>query len=225
VLSLAKLYDMAWCTELTFEAAHLQTPHLLRWLRKCQCPWRLGSVGAVAISRDNVEVLQYMRSSTDSTAWEDSRNDRSIWHAGFCKAFRVAAWLRADGAQWPVSFYDIFCDDSVSVEEHHYYSQCWPLQTVQWALSRGCTWGTWQCSMLSEDNFYCSCTHADHSDSLQYQTGCQVYNAAQLFAWAHEHGCPCTCAADAVAAAAAAASAVAAAAVEAAAEAAVEEAV
>jgi hypothetical protein len=57
----------------------------------------------------------------------------------------------------------------------------WSKRTVQWALANGCTWGDWQCSLLSAE---------------RYVNG-YVLQAAELFEWAHKNGCPCTCEQDA----------------------------
>jgi hypothetical protein len=62
---------------------------------------------------------------------------------------------------------------------------------VQWARSKGHTWGEWRCSQLAPERFVQGSSHQR--------------NAQELFAWGHANGCPCTCEADAAAAAVAAA--------------------
>eukprot|EP00953_Heterococcus_sp_UTEX-ZZ885_P034106 17689-Heterococcus_DN1.PRE.1 len=207
VLSLAKLYDMAWCTEQTSAAADMNTPQLLQWLHKCQCPWNVESVTATAVFSDNVEMLEFI-SSADGVGWANLKATMKLtdllWCAGRLQTLRAADWLHADGVQWPNNLYNIVCH-KYTLSVNTYLSHCWPLRTVKWAMSRGCTWGAWQCSKLAADNYYCACKNADHSDAAQFHTGCDVHQAQQLFAWAHENGCPCTCEADAAAAVAAAA--------------------
>ena len=87
------------------------------------------------------------------------------------------------GAQWPSSFYGSGTDDNNAV-----VNTCWSAQVVQWALDQGCTWGKWKCQKLAAKRYY-------DLDRRQ--------QAAELLAWAHNNGCPCTC--DKAAAAAAAA--------------------
>jgi hypothetical protein len=152
--------------ELTTEAAEMNTPQLLQWLRKCQCPWNVESIVVAAVACDNVEMLQYVR-STDSTAWANMKTNMTtaglLWYAGILQALEAADWLHADGTQWPNSLYRIICNEH-TLSVNKYCSDCWPLRTVQWAMSRGCTWGTWQCSELAAENFCCSCKHGIHID-------------------------------------------------------------
>jgi hypothetical protein len=104
-----------------------------------------------------------------------------------------ASWQQ--GAERPISFY--------SKKDTPAVSQCWPLRCVQWALANGSTWLVWRCQDLTPQHYECCTDGAEHGEDT-CDPDCHRKNAIQLFAWAHEHGCPCTCGEAAAAAAAAA---------------------
>jgi hypothetical protein len=82
----------------------------------------------------------------------------------------TAQWLRAEGAQRPVTF--LLQSRSMLFEP-----RCWCLRTMQWAVANGCFWGAWPISYL------CEVWLKAHS-----------YDAAGIEAaliWAHTAGCPC----------------------------------
>jgi hypothetical protein len=76
---------------------------------------------------------------------------------------------------------------------------------AQCAVQQGAGWGTWQCAENAPQHFAYAKSQAGgavHNDAACKKAWCSKKNAAQLFKWAHENGCPCTCDADAAAAAA-----------------------
>jgi hypothetical protein len=125
-----------------------------------------------------------------------------------CDHMSIATWLRQQRAQWPRSFVELLDrEDYDNMEDN----DCWSVSAVQWAMSNGCGWGAWRCRDLKALLFQCEETQ-EHSDNAHNDAGCSVEwchkkRAEQLSAWAHEHGCPCTCEAGAAAAAVAAAAA------------------
>jgi hypothetical protein len=96
-------------------------------------------------------------------------------------------FLLSIGAEWPDRFYDTNI------------GQCWPVRAVTAALASGCAWGVWKCADLAPEHFDSDSGDGDHSDA-NCRGYCDRKNAAELFAWAQENGCPCTCEADAAAA-------------------------
>jgi hypothetical protein len=93
---------------------------------------------------------------------------------------------------WPQSFHE-------RTELYQgYYHQCWPAPAIQWALDNGSTWLDWQCWQLGPSNYYCTglrkmYSDAEHNDDQCRVASCEKRLAADVFAWAHENGCPCTC--------------------------------
>jgi hypothetical protein len=108
-----------------------------------------------------------------------------LCQAGESGRVSVLRWLREQGATWPESF--------LNAQD----SSCWSIAAIQWALANGSTWLQWRCQDLAPQEYYCAIdgelTGAAHNDSECKQELCDKRKAAQLFAWAHEHGCPCTC--------------------------------
>jgi hypothetical protein len=86
---------------------------------------------------------------------------------------------------WPHSFH--MC---TSVNDEYWF-QCWSIPAIQWALDNGSTWLDWQCSQLAPQHYNCSDT--EHNDDECWNEMCEKRLAADVFAWAHENGCPCTC--------------------------------
>jgi hypothetical protein len=78
------------------------------------------------------------------------------------------------------------------------YDQCWPTSAIQWALDNGSGWLDWQCSQLAPFYYHCMgldemYSHAVHNDDKCTFAWCEKALAADVFAWAHDNGCPCTC--------------------------------
>jgi hypothetical protein len=205
LLSLLKLYDFKWGPGLTFFAASRHKLQLLQWLHKYRCPMTVGDAALGAVRNDNTDMLDWLR-SLDS-AWTVDTKQRLLWRAGKLGHVTSLKWLREHGIAWSAreSFYRLSETSSANCQ-----NECWPVRAVQWSLSNGCNWGVWQCTKLATAKFECDCkttsgTSSGSSGSSSSTFGCagdwcMKKNAQELYKWAHENGCPCTCAADAAAA-------------------------
>jgi hypothetical protein len=112
--------------------------------------------------------------------WSHDSTKHLMFTAGYRDHLDVVQWLHAQGVQWPQRLYDAALLSDTKTANIY-----WTAPVVEWALAHGCTWGVWQCQDFQVQH---------------YPDGFYKDKAVELFAWAHEHGCPCTC--DAVAAAA-----------------------
>jgi hypothetical protein len=167
---------------------------------ECGCPIKYPDAIAAAVYFDHVEILEWTR-STEAVTWDYALLQRSFEQAGRAGSVGAAAWLRGQGARWPDSF--ITVDTSPNI---HFGNKYWMASTVQWAVANGCTWGDWQCQQLGLEYIF--------GKTGMFGCGLEVLNSKQcdqtvyeLFVWAHENGCPCTCEDPAAAAAALAESA------------------
>jgi hypothetical protein len=193
VLTLARVYGLQWNVQLTFYAAVHKKYELLRWLHKCGCPWDLEEIVGDADDSCNLEHMKQLRAVTGP--WPAEQVISSMSCAASCDALDIVKWCHEQGAVWPESFYDIeitpdgdFCS----------------LRCVEWALANGSsTWLTWRCQDLAPQHYQCDSDGLVHSDDACSDARCQRKHAAELFTWAHENGCPCTCNETAAAAAAA----------------------
>jgi hypothetical protein len=190
VLTLLELYDMQWSTELTTAAADVEELELLQWLHKYGCPWVLDEVADCAAWCDNADMLIWLRKVT--CAWPQETLNKCMRIAGCANNLAGVQWLHKQGAEWP----DRFILDSGTA--------CWYPKAVQLALQNGADWGAWQCGGVAPDRFNCRGLNklgkTVHDDAACKGPWCNSKIAEQLFKWAHENGCPCTCDADAAAA-------------------------
>jgi hypothetical protein len=196
VITLAKVYDMKWSPRFTSAAADSDNLELLKWLHKVGCPWLVRQVMDVAARHDSARMLQWMHSATKP--WSADTAAKAMASAADSSTTDSITFLRTVGVEWPDRFYK------------SPFGQCWPARAVQVALADGCAWGEWKCADLAPDLFYCISEGGTHKDDdcIPY---CDRKHAVELFAWAHQNGCPCTCEVDAADAAAAAVQAAAAA--------------
>jgi hypothetical protein len=79
-----------------------------------------------------------------------------------------------------------------------YFLQCWSVPAIQWALDNDSNWLDWQCSLLAPKHYHCigldeMYSNAEHNDDECLYEVCEKRLAAEVFAWAHENGCLCTC--------------------------------
>eukprot|EP00953_Heterococcus_sp_UTEX-ZZ885_P027942 14933-Heterococcus_DN1.PRE.6 len=181
VMSVARAHGLQWFGLLIQYALKYKNVQLLLWLVGNGCPWDLRTAAFSAI--DSVPVLQGTR-RLQTEPWPAQIRNDPMWEAGLRSQTATLTWLHEQGTDWPYSFARVH-----SIEPHcgivsSYISKpncrlvkCWSVAAVQLALSYGSTWGQWSCEELKGE---------------------------QLFMWAHENGCPCTCASDKAAAAAAA---------------------
>eukprot|EP00953_Heterococcus_sp_UTEX-ZZ885_P008670 5174-Heterococcus_DN1.PRE.8 len=137
------------------------------------------------LARD--EVLDTVLSFIGIGPWDDQQLSLHLWYAGVDDELDVVKWLHEQGAGWPTGFYNL-----KDVSNSH----CWSLRCVQWALATGSTWLVWRCQDLAPEHYHCNSGgtehSADHSDDT-CSPKCDRKYAAELFQWAHENGCPCTC--------------------------------
>jgi cell division protein FtsB len=194
VLTLLKLYDMDWTTKFATAAADAEDLKLLQWLHKYGCPLDLKEVADFAAWCETADMLIWLRKVTEP--WPQKTLDKCMRTAGGASNLAGVKWLREQGAAWPDRF--MFKDDPV---------KCWDVAATQFAIQHGAGWDTWKCAENAPVNYICSGVEqsggAVHNDAACEELWCSKRNAAQMFKWAHENGCPCTCEADAAAAAAA----------------------
>jgi hypothetical protein len=75
----------------------------LRYLvEEAGCPWAV-AVRKAAVKFDSAEMLEWARTA-DQTVWSTVELPEMLAIAGQTDKLRVAAWLRAAGAEWPTSF-------------------------------------------------------------------------------------------------------------------------
>jgi hypothetical protein len=170
VLSLLKLHDMVWHSELCIIAVYRSKLQLLQWLHECGCPWQVPLLLKNAAMKGHLDVLKWMYKVTGP--WSAALATYVLCTAAYDNRLEVVEWLYAQGAEWPQQLH--------AAAEYHGrpINVCWTAHVVRWALAHGCTWGNWQCQQLATD---------------RYNEGYRRDRATELFAWAHQNGCPCTC--------------------------------
>jgi hypothetical protein len=179
VLSLARVYGLQWTVDYTRNAAFKNDLSLLQWLVMCDCPSGEFSEAHWAVHHGNVEMLKFCH--TAIARLSESLKKDMLWKAGKRGHLAILQWLRDKGSAWPATF--------------HGPPGCWTVPAIQWALNNGCTWGSWKCQQARPAGYTCTRkgrTTAEHSDADCTAAWCPKRSAAALFAWAHEHGCPCT---------------------------------
>lgn len=96
--------------------------------------------------------------------WTADTLTQGMVSAALCGCLQAAQWFRAAGAAWPESFVEGYT--------------VWKLPVLKWALKEGCPWGDW----LSED---CATLEFYPDNGQDYY---------EELHWAHNNGCPCSCA-------------------------------
>eukprot|EP00953_Heterococcus_sp_UTEX-ZZ885_P008668 5174-Heterococcus_DN1.PRE.6 len=192
-ITLARLYGLAWNTSLTEYAACFKKYELLKWLRKCGCPWDLEDI--ITNAHDNAELKDFKDLRAITGPWPVAALTNMSHFAALYDELDTVKWCREQGAEWPKSFYDI---------RYAPNGKCWPLRCIQWAIANGSTWLTWRCQDLAPQQYHCKLGVAEHNDDASRGHDCFRNAAIELFRWAHENGRPCTCNEAAVAAAVAA---------------------
>jgi hypothetical protein len=171
VLKLARQHDLEWSFAFTLTAAFRNN------LRSVECPWCEGSVLHAIAAGGTTEVLEWVQSQISTTALTGRVQDM-LETAAQDDNLQIVQWLRQRAAaEWPTSFCDTILVFDFSNPANDRMNRCWSKRAVQWALANGGTWGNWQCSLFSAGRY----------------TAKYVPQAAELFEWAHENGCPCTC--------------------------------
>jgi hypothetical protein len=190
VITLARLYGMQWNYGLTQCAAMSRKYELLKWLHKCGWAWDPDVIMETACdTSDDIEQLKQLHAITGP--WPAESRTGLMQHAALNDALDTVKWCHEQGAEWPDSFYDSYLAP---------HRDCWSVQCAQWALANGSTWLIWRCQNLAPEHYDCRSEGAEHDDQACTCAGaCPRKQAAELFKWAHENGCPCTCEAAAAA--------------------------
>jgi hypothetical protein len=152
----------------TIAAESSQFAALQYLIEDANCPWISERVRSGVLRTASGQQLQWLRQA-DAAVWTPAVLSDMLCKAGTHSNIEAAEWLRAQGAAWPASF---LCSGE------HGKMVCWGVEMIQWALARGCLWGSWSqfsCQMLSDS----SEGEADHR-ALQ-----------DTIMWAHAAGCPC----------------------------------
>jgi hypothetical protein len=104
--------------------------------------------------------------------WSQEEKNKFLLEAGSANGIAALQLMLHEGAEWPSSF---FGEQSVDAEFARY---SWHFRAVAWAISKGYGWGMWR---------------YQHYAAELYTEEYNRQNAEDLFEWAHENGCPCTC--------------------------------
>jgi hypothetical protein len=170
VLALGAAHGLVWTSELCLQAVQCSKLSLLQRLRALGCPWDAAAAAGCAARSASVEVLQYVLQS--AAAWISAQLTDLLRQAGTWNSLAAVQWLRGQGAAWPKCFRGAALCGRVDV------FHCSP-RVTDWILANGCDWGEdWCCETIA---------------SKRYESERVQQRAAQLFALAHAHGCPCTC--------------------------------
>eukprot|EP00953_Heterococcus_sp_UTEX-ZZ885_P012063 6937-Heterococcus_DN1.PRE.3 len=164
----ARLYGIQWTDDY--------------WLHKCGCPCSFKNIAHWAVQHEEEKRPQWCDAEHDVS----EHYNKLFWCAGQYGHTACLEGLHAQGADWPAASYS------------KKKGTCWAVPGVQWALQHGCTWDEchWQCDDVMPGNrdFICVCFTSIYEP---YQgciaTKCGEKAAEELFAWAHQNGCPCTC--------------------------------
>jgi hypothetical protein len=186
VLTLARVYGLQWTAKLPNLAAEYKQYDLLIWLVKCGCTLDLQQIMDFASEDDELEHMKRLHAITGPWRVHEETCTLMMNYAGLIGSINTLQWWRDLGVAWPTSFYRV-SDPSRSMHD------CWSLNCMQWAIANGSTWLVWRCQDLAPYMYSCigsGC--AEHSDDTCYDS-CNRKGAAELFKWAHENGCPCTC--------------------------------
>eukprot|EP00953_Heterococcus_sp_UTEX-ZZ885_P023921 13117-Heterococcus_DN1.PRE.2 len=184
VMTLARKHGAVWHPNLVNDAAYYGDATLMQWLIASGCPWDLYATAVNAIRSCDIENHDWLESSIIKPA-DDAMLSKLMCEAGFAGNVGVLHLLRSNGAVWPESFLSSTIRYLGEIQH-----ACWNDEAVEWAISQGSGWRQWSCKQLVLHRF----AHDDIKSKVE-----------NLFEWAHENGCPCTCKKTAAAAAAAAA--------------------
>jgi hypothetical protein len=173
VLASLRELGCTWDEDICAEAAGAGALRTLIWAQEQNCAWCDERSCIYAAQEGRTHVLQWLRSNCEYS-WDYTDEARLLFTAGFCSDLTAAKWLRAIGADWPMSFYE-FQSDVFDGEPHP-----WSVATAQWALDSGCSWGEWCCLRLEPQPYHSGATKDERL-------------TRELFDWAHLNGCPCRC--------------------------------
>jgi hypothetical protein len=177
VLTLARVRGAAWHQDMCIDAAYHGDFELLKWLHASGCPWDAVDVAINAIRSTNGQyelILPWLLSVVKE--WSQERKNELLFETGIANDVLAAELMLQQGAEWPTSFVgeQIIKGETVRA--------CWRFQAIVRAFSKGCSWGEWRCQDLAPALYI-------NDDNRE--------DAEELFEWAHENDCPCTCEAEA----------------------------
>jgi hypothetical protein len=170
-LTVAKTYDMRYPGDMANDAAYYGRLQLLQWLHERRNAWSDADVLDWAARGGSLDVLIWLQSVT--APWTDAKKVHMMQCAADHGRVDGAKWLREiAGAPWHSACYAAKLYRS-SVQGYR------NLTFSKWLLARAdCCWDGWDCKVLVAERH--------RSDSYKQR-------AAELFTFAHQHGCPCTC--------------------------------
>jgi hypothetical protein len=174
VLTLAREHGAAWHHTMCVDAAFFGDFELLKWLRASGCQWNALSVALSAIRGKTGQyelILSWLLSVVKQ--WSQMDKNELLFDAGVEYDTAALELMLAQGAEWPSSFIGAQEVNGETVPA------CWHYNAVAWALNKGCRWGNWRCQDLAPDLY-------------PTEDGYRA-DAINLFDWAHENDCPCTC--------------------------------
>jgi hypothetical protein len=172
-LVVAKTYDMRYPEKMATDAAFYGKLHLLQWLHEHRCPWS-DDVPIWAAMGGSVKVLTWLQSATGP--WSNGLKEDLLYTAAASDKLDAAKWVKeTTKTPWPGNMCAAQVIDGVS---YLIYGD----SVARWVLARSdCCWDGWDCNALAAKHHI-------------FEAGKKL--AAELFAVAHQHGCPCTCDAD-----------------------------
>eukprot|EP00953_Heterococcus_sp_UTEX-ZZ885_P011437 6618-Heterococcus_DN1.PRE.3 len=172
-ITLAKTYDMRYPEDMAGEAASNGRLQLLQWLHERRCPWSDRAVLLEAVRSGSIEVLTWLQAVT--APWSDTLKAELLHEVAVTDTFKpdAAKWLR-ETAQAPWHS-DLHAAALVGETSETWFDDA----VIRWVLtSKNCCWDGWDRKALAAKK---------HDDEADKQL------AKELFALAHQHGCPCTC--------------------------------
>ena len=170
-LTVAKTFDMRYPDDIAVEAAFKGRLQLVQWLRERRCPWEDTKVLSNAAASGSVELLAWLHSVT--APWSDATKVDLLDEAAVYDQLDAVKWLKETAkAPWPDDMH------AASIIKNASYLVV-GASVARWVLARAdCCWDDWDCTALA---------------AKQYMTDSGKQLAAELFALAHQDGCPCTC--------------------------------
>jgi hypothetical protein len=181
ILTLARQRGAAWHSIMSSDAALYGSFELLEWLHESGCPCSAETVtvhlmrSSRSAERRLITMQHWLQRLPSDFAERQSLMNELLFEAGLSKSFKAAEYLLSEGAEWPVNF---SMPDACTTK--HDFMERWPVESAEWALSRGYSWQGWLCQVVALNEAI------QHSDRAA---------ADALFGWTHSSqvNCPCTC--------------------------------
>ena len=190
-----------FCRNLWRMAVRYGKTDLFDRMMELECPGNWTDVcmdAADERSNTSLPFLQWLRSTIDSQAWDElMQNGLAIQRAGAAGSLQTVQWLWSVqerstlsniGAYMFINWILVYRLPTTPLAASLFGEAqvvCWPVRIIEWAFAEaGATWEGWACEWRDEAMKSAVANGVD-----------MVYaeRAQQLFNWAHENGCPCTC--------------------------------